>query len=92
MNAEHLIIEQQGALGIISLDRVTHLNALSLEMIEGIRTQLELWRNDAAIQAVLIKSNSPKAFCAGGDIRYLYDSYQKARQITKVILVPNIKC
>ncbi|MGV0887625.1 enoyl-CoA hydratase/isomerase family protein [Acinetobacter venetianus] len=77
MNAEHLIIEQQGALGIISLDRVTHLNALSLEMIEGIRTQLELWRNDAAIQAVLIKSNSPKAFCAGGDIRYLYDSYQK---------------
>ncbi|WP_278396618.1 enoyl-CoA hydratase/isomerase family protein, partial [Acinetobacter venetianus] len=77
MNAEHLIIEQQGALGIISLDRVTHLNALSLEMIEGIRTQLELWRNAAAIQAVLIKSNSPKAFCAGGDIRYLYDSYQK---------------
>jgi enoyl-CoA hydratase/carnithine racemase len=24
----------------------------------------------------LINSNSPKAFCAGGDIRFLYDSYQ----------------
>ncbi|MCH7337258.1 enoyl-CoA hydratase/isomerase family protein [Acinetobacter sp. NIPH 2699] len=77
MNTEHhLMIEQKGGLGIISLNRVTHLNALSLEMIEGICSQLELWRNDAAIQAVLIKSNSPKAFCAGGDIRYLYDSYK----------------
>ncbi|SVK02923.1 enoyl-CoA hydratase/isomerase family protein [Acinetobacter baumannii] len=45
-------------------------------MIEGIGAQLELWRNDAAVQAILIKSNSPKAFCAGGDIRYLYDSYK----------------
>ena len=79
MNTEqHLMVEQQGRLGMISLDRVKHLNALSLDMIEGICTQLQLWRNDAAIQAVLFKSNSPKAFCAGGDIRYLYDSYKNA--------------
>ena len=52
MNKEnHLMIEQQGGLGMITLDRVTHLNALSLEMIEGIRAQLELWRDDAANQA-----------------------------------------
>ncbi|PIL63036.1 enoyl-CoA hydratase, partial [Acinetobacter baumannii] len=77
MNTEnHLMIERQGKLGVITLDRVTHLNALSLDMIEGIGAQLELWRNDAAVQAILIKSNSPKAFCAGGDIRYLYDSYK----------------
>ncbi|MDO7332347.1 enoyl-CoA hydratase/isomerase family protein [Acinetobacter baumannii] len=77
MNTEnHLMIERQGKLGVITLDRVAHLNALSLDMIEGIGAQLELWRNDAAVQAILIKSNSPKAFCAGGDIRYLYDSYK----------------
>ncbi len=77
MNTEnHLMIERQGKLGVITLDRVTHLNALSLDMIEGIGAQLELWRNDADVQAILIKSNSPKAFCAGGDIRYLYDSYK----------------
>ncbi len=35
MNTEnHLMIEQQGKLGIITLDRVTHLNALSLDMIK----------------------------------------------------------
>ena len=77
MNIENqLMIEQKGGLGLMSLDRVKHLNALSLEMIEGICSQLELWHYDAAIQAILIKSNSPKAFCAGGDIRYLYDSYK----------------
>lgn len=93
MNTEnHLMIERQGKLGVITLDRVTHLNALSLDMIEGIGAQLELWRNDAAVQAILIKSNSPKAFCAGGDIRYLYDSYKMAQPITKATLVQNIKC
>ncbi|MCT9978768.1 enoyl-CoA hydratase/isomerase family protein [Acinetobacter sp. I-MWF] len=77
MNTEnHLIIEQNAALGVISLDRVSSLNALTLDMINGIRTQVETWQNDAGIQAILIKSNSPKAFCAGGDIRYLYDCYQ----------------
>ena len=76
----NLHIEQQGDLGVISLDRVANLNALSLEMIQGIQLQLEAWQNDHSIQAVLIKSNSPKAFCAGGDIRYLYDSYKNGNE------------
>nr|WP_174506985.1 enoyl-CoA hydratase/isomerase family protein [Acinetobacter sp. Marseille-Q1620] len=76
----HLIIEQQGSLGIIALNRVANLNALSLSMIDGIRTQLESWQDDDTVQAVLIKSNSPKAFCAGGDIRYLYDCYKEGNQ------------
>lgn len=76
-NENNLIIQRQGALGTIILDRVANLNALTIEMINGIRTKLEQWQQDDGIQAVLIKSNSPKAFCAGGDIRYLYDCYQK---------------
>ena len=77
MNIENnIVVSTQGALGMITLDRPTHLNALSLSMINGIRTQLDLWRDDVNVQAILINSNSPKAFCAGGDIRYLYDSYQ----------------
>lgn len=75
-NSNNLIIATQGHLGIISLDRPTHLNALSLEMIQGIQDQFDLWRDDANVQAILINSTSPKAFCAGGDIRYLYDAYK----------------
>ena len=74
---EHdLSIQIQGKLGMIALDRVKHLNALSLQMVQGIHQQLETWLEQDQVQAVLIHSNSPKAFCAGGDIRYLYDSYQ----------------
>lgn len=77
MNDHHdLEIRSEGALGIISLNRSSHLNALTLEMIRGIQAQLYQWREDSQVQAVLIKSNAAKAFCAGGDIRYLYDSYQ----------------
>ncbi|MCO8045126.1 enoyl-CoA hydratase/isomerase family protein [Acinetobacter bohemicus] len=77
MSAENnLVISVQGVLGIISLDRTSHLNALTLQMIQGIQSQLDQWRHDPEVQAILINSNSPKAFCAGGDIRYLYDSYQ----------------
>ena len=72
----NLAIRVQGSLGIISLDRIQHLNALTLPMIQGIQAQLDQWRHDPKVHAILINSNSPKAFCAGGDIRYLYDSYQ----------------
>ena len=77
ITSEHdLSIQIQGQLGMIALDRVKHLNALSLEMVQGIHQQLETWLEQDRVQAVLIHSNSPKAFCAGGDICYLYDSYQ----------------
>lgn len=72
----NLAIRVIGGLGIIGLDRTSHLNALTLAMIQGIQAQLDQWCHDPQVQAVLINSNSPKAFCAGGDIRYLYDSYQ----------------
>lgn len=72
----NLAIRVAGSLGIISLDRTSHLNALTLPMIQGIQAQLDQWCHDPEVQAILINSNSPKAFCAGGDIRYLYDSYQ----------------
>lgn len=72
----NLIIHTQGALGIITLDRPSHLNALSIEMIQGIQAQFEAWADQSNVQAILINSNSPKAFSAGGDIRYLYDAYK----------------
>ena len=75
-NENNLMIQIQGSLGIITLDRPSHLNALSLDMIQGIQAQFEAWKDDESVKAILINSNSPKAFSAGGDIRYLYDAYK----------------
>lgn len=61
-------------LGIITLARQSALNALNLEMIKAIQQQLLTWEQDDAIYAVVIQAESGKAFCAGGDVRWLYDT------------------
>jgi enoyl-CoA hydratase len=66
---EHLDIGIEGRLGIITLDRPEAINALSLDMIEGITRALQGWRDDDKIRAVLFEGRGPRGFCAGGDVR-----------------------
>jgi enoyl-CoA hydratase len=42
-------------------------------MVEAIEPQLHAWAADDAIAAVVIQGAGDRAFCAGGDIRDLYD-------------------
>ncbi len=62
--------------GRIILNRPHALNALTFQMIISIQEQLSKWANDTNVKIVLVTSSSPKAFCAGGDIRWLYESGQ----------------
>ncbi|MEV5612754.1 enoyl-CoA hydratase/isomerase family protein [Streptomyces sp. NPDC052225] len=55
--------------GDLVLDRPSALNALDLTMVELLTRALEGWRDDPAVRSVVVRSSSPKAFCAGGDIR-----------------------
>ena len=59
--------------GVITLDRPRTLNSLSLDMIRALTDVLLAWRDDAGIDAVVLRSSTNKALCAGGDIRYFYD-------------------
>ncbi|MCC6069450.1 enoyl-CoA hydratase/isomerase family protein [Massilia sp. GCM10020059] len=59
--------------GIITLDRPKALNSLSLGMVRDLADVLEGWRDDAAVDAVVITSSSEKALCAGGDIRFFHE-------------------
>jgi enoyl-CoA hydratase/carnithine racemase len=61
-------------IGFITLDRPKALNSLSLEMVRALTSALHAWRDDSAIHAVVIRSSSERAFCAGGDIRFFYDA------------------
>ena len=63
--------------GRLYLNRPQALNALNLEMIEYLYETLLKWRDDAAVEAVLITSHSEKAFCAGGDLRSVFEAHQK---------------
>ncbi|WP_350656972.1 enoyl-CoA hydratase/isomerase family protein [Psychrobacter sp. S1-30-MNA-CIBAN-0213] len=61
-------------IGIMTLNTPKSLNALSVEMCQLLAQQLEQWQNDDQIVALVLKGAGGKAFCAGGDIRKLYDS------------------
>ncbi|MCC5015452.1 enoyl-CoA hydratase/isomerase family protein [Legionella sp. 31fI33] len=61
-------------IGLVTLNRPNALNALTLEMIKALQQQLELWQSDDDIHAVIVQAEGEKAFCAGGDVRWLYDA------------------
>ncbi|MBF4489438.1 enoyl-CoA hydratase/isomerase family protein [Psychrobacter sp. N25K4-3-2] len=61
-------------IGIMTLNTPKSLNALSVEMCQLLSQQLEQWKSDGHVVAILLKGAGDKAFCAGGDIRKLYDS------------------
>lgn len=64
--------EIKNHLGILTLNRPEAMNALSLPMINVLYEQLRDWQTNTSIHAVVICSSEKKAFCAGGDIRWLY--------------------
>ena len=63
-----------GVAGRITLTRPKALNALSYDMCLAIEQALIQWRDDDAVQLVIIDAEGDRAFCAGGDIADLYDS------------------
>ena len=69
--------EQKGSWGVVTLNRPQALNALTWPMVEKFRAQLKRWEREASVEAVLIKGTGDKAFCAGGDIRWLADAARK---------------
>ena len=75
---DDLIIETQGRMGLITLNRPKALNALSLDMIRGLTDVLLRWRADESITAVAIRGSSKNGafghFCAGGDIHFFHEA------------------
>ena len=74
MSEPTVLFETRGAIGRITLNRPKALNALTLEQIRQIEPALRRWATDPAIAAVVIDGAGDRAFCAGGDIRALYDA------------------
>lgn len=69
---EDLHIRTEGRAGRITLTRAKALNALSHPMSLAIEAALEAWRDDPAVDLVLMDAEGERAFCAGGDIAEIY--------------------
>jgi enoyl-CoA hydratase len=73
MTGPEVIVASEGGCGRITLNRPKALHALTLAMCEEIIEALLAWESDPAIAAIVIDHSGPRGFCAGGDVRLLYE-------------------
>jgi enoyl-CoA hydratase/carnithine racemase len=73
---QQIVTRVANRIGFIELERPEALNALSTGMVRAMHAALDSWRDDADVLAVVVRSRHARAFCAGGDIRFLYESYR----------------
>lgn len=62
----------QFSIGVVTLDNPSSLNALTYNMLQQLKVQLEHWQSDRSIVCVFLQGAGEKAFCAGGDVRTMY--------------------
>ena len=72
--SEEIRFSQRGPLGVITLTRPKALNALTLAMIRLIHPALQAWAGDTSVRAVVIEGEGERAFCAGGDVRAVWEA------------------
>lgn len=69
-----LIVRREGAAGVIRLNRPKAINAMTLEMSEGIDAALDRFEKDPEVAVIILEGAGERGLCAGGDIRGLWES------------------
>jgi enoyl-CoA hydratase len=73
MKTQEVIISSDDGCGHISLNRPKAINALNFDMCRTIIAALQSWEFDPEIAAIIIDHSDGRGFCAGGDLRALYE-------------------
>lgn len=72
-----LLVDIRNHIAHLTLNRPQALNALSHGMVQVLTELLADWANDDNVKAIVVRGAGEKAFCAGGDIRALYDAAKR---------------
>lgn len=70
---DSVLLEREGRLGRIRLNRPRALNSLTHSMVLRIDRALAEWERDERVAAVVISGEGERGLCAGGDIRGIHD-------------------
>jgi enoyl-CoA hydratase len=71
---DDLITRVDGAAGYLTLNRPKAIHALTADMDHAMTEALLAWRDNVAVQAVIVDHSEGRGFCAGGDIAFLRNS------------------
>ncbi len=70
---KEVLFEKKNGVGVITIHRPKKMNSLNREIIEGISDFLHRCEEDPEIKVLILEGTGDKAFCAGGDIRAVYE-------------------
>jgi enoyl-CoA hydratase/carnithine racemase len=83
-----VLLEKDPPLGWLTLNRPETRNALSLEMIEAIRSVLDKVEKESRMSILIIRANGP-VFSAGHDIREMMQKRGSLSQLRKIFTACN---
>jgi enoyl-CoA hydratase len=72
-STDEVKFEVRGTAALITLDRPKALNALTHDMCVAVDRALKAWAADPGIACVVVRGSGDRAFCAGGDVRMIWD-------------------
>ena len=64
----------EGGLATLMLNRPQALNTLTLAKYRRFAPALRAWAGDPSVHAVVVRGAGERAFCAGGDVRAVYEA------------------
>lgn len=64
----------EGRAGFLHLNRPSAIHALTLDMVHTMTGALPAWRDNPAVECVIIDHAEGRGFCSGGDIAFLRNS------------------
>ena len=73
MSYEYILVEKEGPVAIVTLNRPQQLNALSYGLVKELALALEALDQDAEIRAIVL-TGGEKVFAAGADIKEMADA------------------
>ena len=71
MRFENLLLERDGAIAVVTINRPKVLNALNAQTIDELRRVMLELRMDAEVRAIVLTGAGEKSFVAGADINEL---------------------
>jgi enoyl-CoA hydratase len=74
MSDDEILLGRAGGLATLTINRPQALNALTLDNYRRFAPALTAWAKDPSVHAVLVRGAGGRAFCAGGDVRAVYEA------------------
>src|SRR5271165_5856944 len=73
-HSDEILFRREGSLATLIINRPQALNALTLDNYRRFDPALREWAADPSVHAVIVRGAGDRAFCAGGDVRAVYEA------------------